>query len=263
MSRVLTENLNHLFFRVVETDGSNVGEGTEYPIGVPFGKLYEWMFRVKSWRIQLEDAEIKAEAEVSATSSLLAIAEIPGSSGTHTDYLIAGAPAEEYLLVTLDFTGGAIIDYDYQYDDDAAEFVEAEAYIRIELSASSTIYHEAVSDLYYPHFALEGEVFANAQALADTGSADSEKIWRISWSDEEADNGWTEVVVDFDGYPLKLWEYSYSADGSIGSGATAITDIGTPKVTIAPYEYWEYDPDDGGGPVWDKDTGAKLRRNYI
>jgi hypothetical protein len=30
-------------------------------------------------------------------------------------------------------------------------------------------------------------------------------------------------------------------------------------VVIEPYEFWEYDPGDGGGPIYDSQTGAQLR----
>jgi hypothetical protein len=29
--------------------------------------------------------------------------------------------------------------------------------------------------------------------------------------------------------------------------------------TISPSEYWPYDPEDGGGPIYNKDTGQQLR----
>jgi|LakMenEpi03Aug12_release.lakeMendotaPanAssembly.Ray.scaffolds.fasta_scaffold116857_3 hypothetical protein len=35
------------------------------------------------------------------------------------------------------------------------------------------------------------------------------------------------------------------------------------NITIEAIEYWEYDPEDGGGPIYDKFTGAVLRPEYF
>ena len=31
------------------------------------------------------------------------------------------------------------------------------------------------------------------------------------------------------------------------------------SVSITPYRYWEFDPNDGDGPIYDKFTGARIR----
>lgn len=36
-------------------------------------------------------------------------------------------------------------------------------------------------------------------------------------------------------------------------------DVANASLIITPAEYWEYDPNDGGGPIYDKETGEQLR----
>ena len=38
--------------------------------------------------------------------------------------------------------------------------------------------------------------------------------------------------------------------------------VGGSSFVITAEEYWEYDPRDGGGPIWDKDTGEQIRDRW-
>lgn len=46
-----------------------------------------------------------------------------------------------------------------------------------------------------------------------------------------------------------------------GGGPAASILFGS--ITWTPVRWWGYDPGDGGGPIWDATTGAKLRPNYM
>jgi hypothetical protein len=61
--------------------------------------------------------------------------------------------------------------------------------------------------------------------------------------------------IDFLGEELPLGESTLSTCGTSGTERCAVYAAGT--ITVE--EYWPYDPEDGGGPIYDSVTGAQLR----
>jgi len=45
----------------------------------------------------------------------------------------------------------------------------------------------------------------------------------------------------------------------VGQAGGDVVSFTIDNLLIEPIEFWEYDPSDGGGPIYDKDTGKQLR----
>jgi len=88
---------------------------------------------------------------------------------------------------------------------------------------------------------------------------------------ENDPNFWTAVAFGF-----RSWRSDFDAEGETGSGTFKLLNVERQfaisrnsigegdtetisNLVIEPSEFWEYDPDDGLGPIYDKDTGAQLR----
>lgn len=68
--------------------------------------------------------------------------------------------------------------------------------------------------------------------------------------------------ANFLGRTIPLGGYMYEDNNSSGSTSASITGALPTKVDITVGKWWPYDPGDGLGPIWDVDTGAKLRNKF-
>ena len=70
------------------------------------------------------------------------------------------------------------------------------------------------------------------------------------------------VDATIDGYTVPL-QYESAAESSDDYYSIEISrSIADWSCVISPYEWYEFDPGDGGGPVWDSADGSELRNRY-
>lgn len=119
-------------------------------------------------------------------------------------------------------------------------------------------------------------VYATKTELKDNGFGDMVTYTRVFTSDLTWSLGNQIPVFIEGGYAIKFFDIFGGVQQMEKSGyltfratATAGYYNNAPPVpstdstgffTISPSEYWTYDPEDGGGPIYDSTTGEQLRR---
>lgn len=97
--------------------------------------------------------------------------------------------------------------------------------------------------VWYPKLIFSGTVSVGAVSAR----------WSSVYEEETAGNVYDYGAITFAGesVPIQLVydDYFGEVSGTFSVG-----------LTIAPYEWYEYDPDDGDGPVYDSGTGARTAR---
>jgi hypothetical protein len=110
--------------------------------------------------------------------------------------------------------------------------------LKMPYNGPASIYNE--EQLFTPPIDLE---FRTAQWIANTVEYNS-------------------TIGSYGSFNLKMLGKTYSCQifGRNGrNGSFGFTNTLSINADLEPAEYWPYDPDDGLGPIYDKDTGAQLR----
>lgn len=111
----------------------------------------------------------------------------------------------------------------------------------------------SVGDCYFDSGTYYVLVTLTARVNASSEGSDAmfaQDLWNI---DLGAGTGFT-VDIDGSSYNCSLMRVTTTDPGG---GATATSTLTSISLSIS--EYYEYDPGDGGGPVWSGSTGAQLR----
>jgi hypothetical protein len=109
-----------------------------------------------------------------------------------------------------------------------------------------------------------GDQIINNFVFFQFGHIDGENARYASWIDNVG------TVDGFNSIPTTVsiaWlDQNISVQAYTHDSYAAPPDIApilTAQASIEASEYWEYDPEDGGGPIYDKFTGAVLRPEYF
>lgn len=224
-------------FCVNELDSPSVDPfRTHYPFGISLEKALKWYWRVKTWRVQgsfeftdfsppftfnsLIDIELPAST-IFTNVSTNALEEPVTPSVENEKDLVCSKPTQITLRGGLSPFGGT-----YRQ---IAMLLFSPAVV----AAPNQIIK--VADLYYPQVSL---TYEDTQILSPFEYYIGARI--ASW---DSFFGVPVGIVEMDGETATLYG-NRSMTGSMNIQAT---------------EYWPYDPNDGGGPIYDSTTGQQLR----
>ena len=205
-------------------------------------KLFKWGYRVKKWKV---DFSIDYQVKVAPYTGDTATAHVEGVliiTATQTDERemvcsVGGYTFTGYVAVTgswSDTLGRSGTDFSAAIALDILDDLNATAYG----IAGNHHYLRKSDDSYLPSI--------NLTIFLDSSDAFWENPGTIG-------NGNAFFPLDtisgtMDGEALPMF---------LNSSNDAIAFSGT--IAVTPYEFWPYNPDDGGGNIWDSASGAQLR----
>lgn len=99
-------------------------------------------------------------------------------------------------------------------------------------------------ETYYPRLTFSGSLVVGPVSAT----------WSSVYEEETAGNHYSYTTLDFAGHLVPIQLVWNDAFGSLLAEWTV-------TLTIEPYEWYEHDPGDGLGPVWDSATGERTARS--
>lgn len=243
---------------------TDVGFGTDYPIGVDYETIFKWYWRVKEWSISLNSSTQSASASSgSASASSSSVTPITGvlqatrPSGLTTveTQLVCG---QNYFVLQSPVSNE---DYDPQSSDDDDYFYAAESF-------TSAFINDAIlfdsfgdrirtnSGLYYPLFLIDFSIEASGFWSRTPKNGDpGNSGYEVKGFNEGSGSGTIDLTVDGETTSFRCVQ---SSDSQTDTGGTASSSLTGVTISLTPTAYWPYNPG-SGGDIWDSSTGAQLR----
>lgn len=267
---------------IVDAEEGEVGLDTEFPFGISLATLFKWKYRVKTWKMTVDFTASSASASATASGSggsVSASASLSGELSEETSS--AGSIVSERsfaCFIPSHSTGfdAPRTDSDFNESGVVGDSVSAFAEVSLEMHASLSISFDQIKKfdgLYYPRISILADIFR--RAVADgVNREDDEDIFghavaeNVGETDtlftmsELAPTGTASITLDGVAFDILLWHSDAGiVDFNLPPGCTASASVsgGVPSVTIAPAEYWTWDPSDGNGPYYNTTTGVKIR----
>lgn len=235
-------------FCVPTVGSTDVGDGTNYPIGVDKETIFKWFYRVKKWQLTCEYT-----FDVIATNG--GTAQVSGNGPTtHPELDINPVTVESDMSCKSQiFLWGdppAIIAdaFDIQTVGNATFLYELSLFF-LGAGTPSVVFYD---DLFYPYFSAY--VSITGDALVNFGPR---QIRSISASPSDWPTPLS-IPYEIDGTTFSMTGSTRlfnGGGGGPGSATATVTDI---EIKINPIEFWEYD-NGVDGPIWDSTTGAELQ----
>jgi hypothetical protein len=208
-------------------------ESYVYPLVVDREKLFEYKFRIKKWNVAFEGSY-----EYDVDDGISPIFQVIGSFDDNVD-VDSDFSTEKELVCDSLFTGSAIITtgtVDYNG-------VTATTEVSIDLSIAGGFKVTGSADEYIPVVVANFEIYDPGNSpylkignlVTPSGEVFEQNFEGSTWSDVPCNHGISLTVTNF-----------------VASGS----------YTITPVEWWEHDPGDGLGPVWDSTDGSQLRNPF-
>jgi len=204
---------------------------SRFPIAVDITQVFAWAYRVKKWKASFNISVVFLSGFLTRTDNYYgdiifthdAADENALACSVEWNQIIPAG--EQAINGTWTDNGGG-----------SGTFVTAQAVFRLLTTATkpgggTAKYLRDSSDNYVPSFELQ-----------------------IQPVDSGGFGGMDAITIA--GSPA----ISLTVDGVASSIYPAGTTTSwTGSVTLDPYEWWEHDPGDGGGPIWDSSDGSELR----
>ena len=192
-----------------------------FPIGVELERVIKWFWRVKKWKAVYTIGGYSNEVIFWNNSDSTFVENPHGFN-----YFETLNPESEKDLICKKRTN-----YIIYFMNPAPLYTSSFAFHMF-----GTVVRQG--DLYYPLFDCSAMYGVD---IVGTNSA--------LWADELT----SPINIDFDGITVPGF---FKNTDSAGQPV-----VGNGSLSISIHEYWPYDPGDGGGPIYDSDTGAQLRGN--
>lgn len=240
-----------------------------FPLQIPLATLFKWVYRVKKWRIEFDisfDNDLVFTGGTSVGS--YAGTRVLGSTGG------GASPAASEKEMACNYYGD--LNYTYSSSNESRTVVvelppdppdtsACTGEVSLKFGVSQLTYegtdpdYGVVTDLQR-WLRLEADVVGGnvpfdvdyiIELILTISSNDSEPIstcYRLGGVDYTYDLSGVECTMD--GFTIPVY--------NIYVGGTA-SQSSTGTISITPEEYWEYDPDDGLGPIYDSSDGSQLR----
>ena len=191
------------------------------PIGVELDRVLKWFWRVKKWKAVYTIDDYSNEVIFWNNSVSTFVVNSGGPGGV--SYYETLNPETEKDLVCKKGTNFAEYFNDGQFGAFSFSLFGSPP-PHPSLQPQPAVVRQG--DLYYPRFLCVAAIGPNSITTVD--------------ADPEA----TPIDIDLDGITVPVFLTSGAASGSL---------------SISIHEYWPYDPDDGGGPIYNSTTGEQLR----
>lgn len=253
---------------------SGSGLVSSYPINVSYEKMFEWYWRVKEWTIDviaswsLDQGGVEWVGAANFSKTFL-WHEAPGipvdPPWTERD-IVCGGPSggNFYGVIPGTYAGGNGVQYDpsgvaTDYNLHTAIRILPFTVLSNGISDKPFWKHNIAGDTRWPAFTIAMSLYGDDGSGAQGGIA----LTNVS---AYVGGGSQTMLIDGFNAPLLGWsgvpgvgageDYSYPINYPLPGGWTQSISS---SVSLYPSKWWEYDPDDGDGPVWDSSTGAQLR----
>lgn len=262
---------------------------TYYPISLTFPEVIRWYYGIREMRISAPmNFSLSASGGTSSASLLVEDIEsdpISGPSSWNGPFIGWFGREEDYLYEGLGYSN---LSYVSSYMTSRAEFLDnagdytgdGESYVNayVEITArifNSSFYVDPIEkasiikdgELYYPRIDIGFNLALTATSsnLDFPGGNSGEELYHRYYSGYNPNpGGWSSssINVNIFGKSFTLNGWTNSSSYSTGSGATSSISGSLGSINITAFKWWPYDPNDGLGPIWDVDTGAKLRNKF-
>lgn len=239
---------------IEEVTASDVGPKTVFPVGVDYETVFKWYYRVKVWEFTVV---INLSTSVTSTDSA-ATATLPGpiNEDTHLELVSFTSEARfsvDYPVSIVD----DLADSDHQEDIGANSSSIADVSYSTSFTSLRFLHNVVTYDeLYYPGFIMAMDMSANGQFFAVDGFKTKGRAVSSQYFGE---TGMTTVPVTIDGINFDVNWFGEDGEGGESTLGSITVNCDFVSITLNPKEYWPYNPGDGGGPVWDQDSGIQLR----
>ena len=207
---------------------------SRFPVVIPKAKMEEWMYRVRAWEINFNVTatyKLFAPSPDWTTTMIGTTTNRTDNSRTEEEEMACAVGGSQTQTVT---NGETIV-----RTPDPDIIGDVSVFFSFGLGQSSSAYGISGTQ----RFLRDGDDYLPTIYLQFLGND-------VLFHTESTPGTAGSIAVTMDGYSFSLKAAS--------AGAFSISAY-SGTVTITPVEWWEHDPGDGGGPVWNAGTGAPER----
>lgn len=248
-----------------------------HKLGLTFAQLFKFLYSVKDWELRIEGrSDAFAYSDIAGYIAEAEIVNIINESSIFSQF----SSSDDETLLTCTFWLPPTVSYyfdEYKEDFDSdtnlppGDVLYVLANVQNRIGFSLVIIGDIYfyDNLYYVQVAGSLDIDLTANAYADHRTSFINEIHAkgkfltkhlIPYAEP------TVYEIEFDEditIPFGV-DYENEQEFDDGTGGTLDVDISfdITSITVKPKEYWEYDPGDGGGPVWEISSGAQLRNPF-
>jgi len=213
-----------------------------FPVLLTKAELFKWAYRVKQWKV---DFVIAYTAPFSGGTQTVTV----NYSGTIYVDSPAATEKEHACSVTWDETVDFTTVTGSWSDTAGGSGTNIQIKVELQILKQQDGLDYSLPDRYYYLRDPDAKFLPSLKLILTDTSSDSGWSGGIPLNNAFADFPGVTFNATFDGFTLPVY------------AAFDITTLsGTLEIT--PNEFWEYDPSDGGGPIYDSTDGSELRNPY-